>query len=190
MAARDIAAQMLSEIQKDKFSPVLLFKFEFDNGTLRLWNGLHDLDFNEPGIGINTYTGAANLLALSSIKETINLKADSLSVSLSGLDATLLSISLTEQYQGRPFTLWLGALDDSNILIPDPLLIFNGKMDVMTFTDDGVTGKIDLIIENELIALNRPNERRYNDKDQELDFPGDRFFEFVPSIQQKEIVLE
>ena len=81
-------------------------------------------------------------------------------------------------------------IDSSNILIPDPLLIFAGKMDVMTFSNDGETGKVDLVIENELIALNRSNERRYNDKDQELDFPGDRFFEFIPSIQQKEIVLD
>ncbi len=97
---------------------------------------------------------------------------------------------MTEDYQGRPFTLWIGALDSAGILVGTPLLVFKGEMDVMILADNGESATVELVVENNLIILQRKKERRYNDEDQELDFPGDRFFEFIPSLQKKEIVLE
>ena len=190
MTTRGISPLMLAEIQKDTFKPVLLFKFEFDSGTLRLWNGYRDLDFNEPAIGINTYTGSGSLLSVSKIEESLDLKAGKLTVMLTGIDTAIVSIALTENYQGRKMTLWLGALNANEILIDAPVLVFTGKMDVMTLADDNVSATVELTIENEFIELARSKERRYSDEDKELEFPGDRFFEFVPSVQQKEIVLE
>lgn len=189
MTTRGISALMLAEIQKSTFRPVLLFKFEFDSGTLRLWNGYRDLDFIEDE-QIRVYTGSGSLLSVSKIDESLDLKAGKLTVVLNGIDPAIISIALTENYQGRKMSLWLGALNANEILIDAPLLVFTGKMDVMTLSDDNVSATVELTIENEFIELARSKERRYTDEDQELKFPGDRFFEFVPSVQQKEIVLE
>lgn len=185
MTVRDISSALLAVFQSTDFEPVLLFKFEFDSGELRLWNGYRNLTFNS-----EVYTGSGLLLGVSKIEESQSLKASNLTLTLNGINASIISIALTEDYQGRPFTLWIGALDLSGVLVSDPLLVFKGEMDVMTLADNGESATIELVVENNLIILQRKKERRYNDEDQELDFPGDRFFEFVPSIQKKEIVLE
>ena len=37
--------------------------------------------------------------------------------------------------------------------------------------------------------LERAEVRRYTDADQQAEYPGDRFFEFVPALQEAEIRL-
>lgn len=185
MTVRVVDAALLTEIQTGDFAPILLFKFEFDSGDVRLWNGFRDLIFNS-----ETYTGSGSFLAISKVEETQNLKASAMTLTLTGINASIISIAILENYQGRPMTMWIGMLDSAGALAGSPLLIFKGEMDVMTLADDGKTATIQLTVENDLVSLNRAKEFRYNDQDQELDFPGDRFFEFVPSLQQKEIVLE
>ena len=114
------------------------------------------------------------------------LKAAKVTFTLSGIDQTAISVALAENYQGRPVTLWFGALDASENIIDAPVIQFRGKLDVMTMEDDGQTAIITVTAENDLLGLERPRERRYTDEDQELDYPDDRFFEFIEGLQEKE----
>ena len=50
------------------------------------------------------------------------------------------------------------------------------------------TATIALNLENRLIVLDRAKERRYTHEDQQLSFAGDLGFEFVPDLQDKEII--
>ena len=61
-------------------------------------------------------------------------------------------------------------------------------MDVMIIRETGDTSTIELKLENRLIALERPNERRMTDEDQKNLFPGDIGFEFIPDLQDKQLV--
>ena len=47
-------------------------------------------------------------------------------------------------------------------------------MDVMIIRETGDTSTIELKLENRLIALERPNERRMTDEDQRNLFTGDK----------------
>jgi len=179
--SRDLTAGMITEMGAKLFRPLVLVKFEFDSGDLRLWNGIRPLTFNS-----EVYTGAGNLLEISGIEETQVLKAAKVTFTLSGIDQTAISIALAENYQGRPVTLWFGALDASENIIDAPVIQFRGKLDIMTMEDDGQTAIITVTAENDLLGLERPRERRYTDEDQELDYPDDRFFEFVEGLQEKE----
>lgn len=183
--SRDLTAGMQTEVAGKLIRPLVLVKFEFDSGDLRLWNGIRPLTFNA-----EVYTGAGNLLQISGIQETQVLKAAGVTFTLSGIDSAAIAIALAENYQGRPVTLWLGALDANENIIGDPFAQFKGNLDVMTLEDDGETATLAVTAENELVDLERPRERRYTDEDQELDYPNDRFFEFVLGLQGKEVVLE
>lgn len=183
--SRDLTAGMQTEVAGKLIRPLVLVKFEFDSGDLRLWNGIRPLTFNA-----EVYTGAGNLLQISGIQETQMLKAAGVTFTLSGIDAAAIAVALAEDYHGRPVTMWFGALDASENIIGDPFAQFKGTLDVMTLEDDGQTATIAVAAENELVNLERARERRYTDEDQELDYPGDRIFEFVPGLQQKEIILE
>jgi hypothetical protein len=45
------------------------------------------------------------------------------------------------------------------------------------------------IRESRLVDLERAEVRRYTDADQQAEYQGDRFFEYVPALQEAEIRL-
>ena len=163
--------------------PIVLVELEFDSAATRLWSGYGDLSWNS-----YTWTGAGNLMTLGGIEETTEVKAIGTQVSLSGLPSEIVSLALQEDYQGRTARIYLGALDESGDVISDPTIIFGGRMDVMSIEESGETAQINISIENRLIDFERTKIRRYTDQDQKIDYPDDRGFEFVASIQNTEIV--
>lgn len=104
--ARDITAAMATEFSARSLQPILLAQLEFDSATLYMWSGLGDLVWDG-----NTYIGAGNLINVSTIEESQNLEAKGIVCSLSGIPSTLVAIALGERSRGRPFRLWLGAIN-------------------------------------------------------------------------------
>lgn len=182
---RGLTAGMVTALTGKNVKLVGLFKFEFDSGDVRFWTGVGNITYNS-----EVYTGSGNLLSISEVSETMELKAKGVTFKLSGVNASIISLAYTENYQGRPATFFLAALDSSRAIISDPFIAFKGRMDVMDDFDDGKTATITLTVESHLIDLEKPNVRYYTDEDQQLEYPGDRFFEFVPTLVEKEIILE
>lgn len=151
----------------------------FDSGTVRLWDGIGDLVFNA-----NTYTGTGNLLAISSIQESAEIGAKGITLTLSGINSTILSYALNENYQYRNIKVYVGTIDGATV---DEYQIFSGRMDVMTITERGENCDITLTAENRLIDLERPRVRRYTSEDQKGLHSNDLGFDFVNSLQEAEI---
>tara|TARA_R110000764_G_scaffold187702_3_gene273016 strand:+ start:663 stop:1658 length:996 start_codon:yes stop_codon:yes gene_type:complete len=135
-----------------------------------------------------TYVGAGDLLKISEIQETSDLQANGASVTLSGVNTALVGLARDQDYQGRKMSVLLGAMDDVANVIVAPVNLFTGFMDVMTITDSGTYSNISVTCENKLIAFEKAYIRRYTDADQRIDHPTDDGFEYVASIQEKEIV--
>ena len=68
------------------------------------------------------------------------------------------------------------------------LWLWAGLMDTMEVVD-GPEPRVALSCESRLVDLERAEVRRYTDADQQAEYPGDRFFEFVPALQEAEIRL-
>lgn len=158
-------------------------KAEFDTSTIRLWTGTDDLT-----IGGATYTGAGSLLDISDVEETQELKSSGLSITLSGMDQTVLDYALAENYQNRPITLYLGYLSGSTNETVGTLTLFKGRMISMTVNDTPDGANINLDCENRLVDLNRPSNFRYTKDSQEFLHTGDKGFDRVASLQDKEII--
>src|SRR3546814_10063587 len=91
--------------------------------------------------------------------------------------------------QGLPAKLWLGAMDSSGSVIADPYLVFEGLTDVAEIDEGGETATISISADNRLIDLERPRTRRYTQEAQQIDDATDLGFEFVPSLQDVEILF-
>ena len=76
----------------------------------------------------------------------------------------------------------------TGIVIYQPYTIFDGFMDIMRLNDSGGTANISVSCESQLIALERPNTRRYTPEDQKIDFPDDKGLEYVAGLQDDEII--
>lgn len=170
----------LGAIVKRPFGAI---EFDFDSGALRLWTGVGELVWDA-----KTWTGSGKLLRLSNAGETAETKAVGGVFTLSGVDSAILDLVEGENYQGRVVRMWIGLFDEAGAIIGDPIEVKRWLMDVMEDRDDGATATITLTVEDVLARLERSNERRWTYEDQALDDLDDRFFEFVPDLQEKEII--
>ena len=76
----------------------------------------------------------------------------------------------------------------SNNVIEDVYTIFKGKMDVLNIQEGHDTTVITLKLESRLVTFEKPANRMYTLEDQQVDFSSDIGFEFIPDLQDKEII--
>lgn len=147
---------------------------------LRLWTGIGDRTINS-----ETYTGTGSLLTVDGLEEVADLKATNATITLSGLDSTILTHALTEPYQGRTCNIYFGVTNTTSVL---PM--FTGFMDVMQIEDTPEGSTITMSIESKLVLLERPNVVRHT-KAYHQSLTGnstDTFFNYLVSLQDKEII--
>ena len=159
--SRSLTSGMQSAVTADLVRPITLVQCAFDTGNLNLWSGIGDLTVD----GVD-YVGAGSLLSIGEIAETSELSANGITVTLSGVTSPLLAKARDEDYQGRELKVLLGAMDASNGVISDPVIIFSGFMDTMTINYGGETATIQVTVENRLIEFERTRVRRYTAEDQ------------------------
>ena len=181
--SRSLSGPFLAALSSGVLRPALFFKGTFADGDLRLWSGLGAIT----ALG-EDYAGAGTFLGISTVEETGDVVASGTSISLSGVPSELVSAALDEVRQGLPGRIYIGLLDETGALIDDPVLMFVGRIDVPEIADDEQTCIITISYESRLIDLTRAREWRYTDESQKALYPGDRGFEYVTTIQDKEIV--
>ena len=139
-----------------------------------------------PGGG-RTWAGAGTLLNVGAIEETTDVVATGTTVTLSGIPTDLVSACINDARQGLPGQIYLGFLTAAGAVIADPVLAFAGRLDVPTIMDGAERCEIQITYESRLIDLNRAREWRYTHESQQQISPGDRGFEYVAGLQEREI---
>lgn len=164
--------------------PLLLFaELAFDAGALRVTNAGYDQTWNG-----HTWTGVGQLGSIDAVQEGADLQAYGIRLALSGIPPDYVAAALGEHYQGRPCKVWLAFLDPASYaVLADPVLVFSGRMDTMD-VDMGSTATITVSAESRLIDLERARVRRFNHEDQQIDYPGDKGFEFVALMVERELL--
>lgn len=180
--SRDITTAFRNEITADSLRPSLFIKFEFDSGNLNLWSGIGDKIYDG-----DTYTGAGTILKIDQVEETQDLRAVSITFGLSGIASSVIALALTSNYQGRPVTMWFSVLNSNGAIISSPYEIFKGRMDIISFQDNGETSDFAIKCESNAIDIRKAKKRRFTDEDQKIDFPNDKGLEFISKIQDIDV---
>ena len=183
MATRQgLDASIVNRLGADEQALFFAIKAEFDTDDIRVWSGIDDLTINS-----ETYTGAGTLLSVSNSEDNLELKSNGLVVSLSGMDTTVVNYALTENYQNRPITIFMGYVMGGTNEVAGTLTLFKGRMTSLVINDtpDGSTVTIDA--ENRLVDLDRPSNLRYTKESQNFLHSGDTGFNRVASLQDKQI---
>jgi hypothetical protein len=179
--ARDLTAGVITQLQAASVEVGLLFEGEFASGWVRLWSGIGNLSWDS-----KTWNGVGTLLGISAIDETNEVRASGLTVSLSGIPSDLLAAALGDARSGKTGRVYL-AFFSGGAVVADPVLQFQGRLDVPAIEDGPTTATISISYESELIDLERPRERRYTPEDQSIDYPGDLGFDYVAALQDAQI---
>ena len=183
--SRSIGSAFGTQLTSGSLRPFYAIKMNFTSGTLLLATTYADLV-----IGGNTYLGSGNILSVAPITETSDTRASGLEISLNGLDTSILSAGLTEDTQGMVVEVYFGVLtttDNADVIVDTPYQIFSGFIDSMVLQENGETSNLKFMIENKLITLEIPTDRRYTDQDQDNFYPGDKGCNFVTSLQDKSV---
>lgn len=202
--SRDLTTEFSEELELASVTAFFAVELFFQTTTLRFWSGLGELV-----LGGQTYVGSGSMLGISTIDETAEIAAKGATLTLSGLPSELISLALSEPYQGRKCKIYFGlrrssenylkqedgslilnedgsafllsTLEDADVMSE----VFTGYIDQMNIDEGPETSTISVGVESRLIDLQRPRVRRYTHESQRARFPNDRAFEFVNDLQNK-----
>lgn len=180
--SRTITPAVIAELASGQVRPAIFFQAQFPSGFLRLWSGLGPISWNG-----QTWTGAGTLMGIGAIEESADVVATGTTISLSGIPTDLVSLCLADARQGMPGRVWVGFMSAAGAVIADPILAFAGRLDVPSIMDGAERCEIQITYESRLIDLNRAREWRYTHESQQQFSAGDRGFEYVSALQDKEV---
>lgn len=153
-------------------------------GTLRLASGTIDVSF-----GGNTYAADGTLGEAGAADETTDLKPRTLTLTLSGARADLITALRANTWQYVRMDGWLGFIDaDTGALVADPYPI---APDLRTSTASIVLDRgratITLEVEGRELALQRNSAVLATDSAQRARYAGDTGLSKVAAIAEKQI---
>jgi len=218
--SRTLSTGVTANLEDDVIYPFFAVELDFDDGTfvaadgstndriLRLWTGFGTLVYEG-----DSYFGTGNMLNISDVEETAEIAAKGITLTLSAVPSEVISLALTEPYQGRNCTLYFGLFQKSALVTQDstetsPIYIvkqdggkimlernktsltevFRGYMDQMNINEGPDTSTIELTAENKLIDLERARVGRFTSEYQKSIYPTDKGFDFVESLQEQKLV--
>lgn len=176
---------MLAAITGPSFQPAFFVSIQFCSpggtpATVNVWTGYGSLTTTFTGSSV-TWTGLGSLLSIGQVEEGSTVVARSISLGFSGLDPTLLPDALTENQLGLPVNVWLAAMS-GGAPIANPILVWSGATDQARFEIGPDTVELTIDCESILTTMDVPVDRRYNQQDQQMTYPGDVGFQFVYDI--------
>jgi hypothetical protein len=180
--SRDLTNTTITDISENQVYPFFAVELLFTNGPLRMWTGQGTLTH----AGFD-WIGTGALLNVSSIEETAEMAVKGATLTLSGVPSEVLSLALTEPYQGRVANIYFGTLTDDDLTTAGDNFnqLFSGYMDQMNIDDGGETSTIELTVENRLIDLERARVARYTSAYQKSVYPDDKGLEFLEDMQDR-----
>lgn len=202
--SRTLSSAVSDSLDDDVVYPFFAVELLFDGDeVLRMWTGSGTLVHN----GISWY-GAGNLLGVSNVEETSEIAAKGATLTLSAVPSEVISLALTQPYQGRVCNIYFGMFSrgslkqesSSYILLEDGSQImlelrdtgfteiFTGYMDQMIIEEGPESSTIQLAVENRLVDLERARAARYTSAYQKSKYPTDLGFDFVESLQDQKLV--
>jgi hypothetical protein len=201
--SRDLSVNTIENISENVVYPFFATELRFDGNIVRMWTGQGTLVLSDG----TEWVGLGQLLNISSIEETSEMSVKGASISLSGIPSNLLSLALSEPYQGRIAKIYFGTFQQGSILqeTSDYILLqdgsrinleststgfnelFSGYMDQMNIEESGDTATIEMMVENKLIDLERARVARFTSGYQKSVYPGDLGMDFIEDLQDKKI---
>lgn len=178
---RNITSAVVQQLEAKECKPVFLVGINFTE-PVYVWTGLGDLAWNG-----NTYKGVGTLGSISKVGESSEVEAEGISLTLSAIPNDLLNDGLTGVEACKTASVYLGFLDDSNAIIPDPILAYSGLVDAPTVNVGTETSTLTIHVENRLANLNRSRGGRYTDSDQRGRYPDDGCLKYVHTTQDSRL---
>lgn len=178
---RTLTADTITALSSKVIRTEYLFQTSFSSVTLRYWTGIGDLTWDS-----KTFTGDGKFYGCGSIRESLDVVANGISVDVSGVSSELIALVLSEAKQTNVGYLWRAFLDDDDAII-DVDLRFVGNLDDTYINEQPSGSTITLNYESRLIRFKKPRAVTMSNEAQQSEYKGDKGFEYIQQLQGKRI---
>jgi hypothetical protein len=103
MGTRTLPADIATRLGNEEVRPFYAVEMEFDSDQVNLWTGNGTIVIDG-----KTYIGTGLAMEISDVEETAQIEAKGLTITLSGIASSILSLAITEPYQGRACRVYYG----------------------------------------------------------------------------------
>ena len=177
-----ISALNKAELESEHSNRIYFIHLDFAVSPFRACTGVRDYVW-----GGFTWYGVGDIQGISVIADMADIAARPVTVTLTGVDSYVVDpVQSRTNYKNLSAVIYRGLLDSDHNLVDDPFVTWSGRMDVGSMLrDDDYTAQ--MVCEPLAARLLRPNISRYSDEDHQLRHSGDKFFEFLPQMEKKDV---
>lgn len=163
----------------------ILFQFEFLSQTMRFWDGLRDLTTLDDRV----WQAAGSVISVSGLEHRPNMGASPATFTMSGVQSELIQFAAgsPQQVVGRPCAVYVQFLSDIRTPLDNPVAIWAGNMDTLSFRAGVGEQTITLTAESLFVSRIRSPYGLMTDRDQQSRYPGDTGASQMPRLINKSV---
>jgi hypothetical protein len=179
---RSLTTAIKNELATNDLRPIHLITIGF--GTpLNFTDCSFSLTSSVSGSSV-TYTPSNFIMGISEFTEEVDITKTSLRIGFSGAEQSFISIVLNENVVNDTVTIYRGFLDDSNNIIADPFLLYDGQIDTFEISETQTESNVILNISSHWANFDKKNGRKTNTTSQQRFFSTDVGMEFSSQTVQ------
>jgi len=171
--SRGIDPATITALASDSFNFVTLIRLDFETPIL-ITNWSRDVTVDD-----DTFLSSPHFLESGSPTESAQLRVNSINLILSGVEQSYVSVFLSQAYMGKRVRIWKAVLDDSDELIGEKILTFDGRITDFGIADSETDSQVEIQIASHWSDFQKVNGRKTNQNSQHQYFSGDLGFEFA-----------
>jgi len=184
MANRGFSAAMLTEIAKGTTRHAYLIELYFPSSTDYYTTANSELTWNS-----TTYLSSGTILDISSVEETLGMTINDAKVTLTGVALANIAQALSVDSINKRIVIRHALLSAANVVIVDPLVEFDGRIDTWSATEDisSETSTITYSASSHWSDFDAVVGRVTSDENQRLLFPTDGSMQYVRALGTQQL---
>lgn len=170
---RGLNSTFKTELAKDSFRLCSLVFIDVGSGV-RLTDYAHDIVYDS-----NTYSSSDHLLKIGEPKESRDLRVNTMSISLSGVEQTYISLFLGNDYVNRQILVYRAGITAAGAVVGAPFLAFDGRLTRFEITESRNNSEVIVEAASHWADFDKKSGRLTNNNSQQQFFPGDVGFQYA-----------
>lgn len=171
--SRGIGATNVTQTEAASVHVVILVKLEFDT-PVYVHSGIGTITYDG-----DDYVGVGGYGSVSQAAESEKISPSKLTLTLSGIDTTLISEAQDTGNYRDVITIFEGYRQDDGTLYDDPWIVWKGLFEYSSIQIDENEASVAIVCNHDLVILEEKHGSRFTDEDQQQRYSGDNFFKFI-----------